>query len=148
MHVLEQAPCVPVRARGDVRGEEGVPGDRVGAGDLVEHPARGGETGAGARGGVRGEKLVPGRGGGGAGLEKRGVGLGGGEGVVLAAAHAQLYRLRRRWRRRRACARARAFAEPAALALPVVFIAEPSDSMFLRFELLDEGVISCKCSRW
>lgn len=76
-------------------------------GDLVEHPARGGE----ASGGVRGEELVPGRGGGGAGLEERGVGLGGSECVVLAAVHAQLYRLRWRWMRPRAC-RARAFAEP------------------------------------
>jgi len=94
-----------------MRPVEGVPGGRIGAGDLVEHPARGGEAG----GGVRGEELVPGRGGGGAGLEERGVGLGGGgEGVVLAAAHAQLYRLRPRWTGGGGgeSARARAFAEP------------------------------------
>jgi hypothetical protein len=96
-----------VRSSRDVRGKEGVPGGRVGVGDLVEHPARGGE----ASGGVRCEELVPGRGGGGAGLEERGVGLGGSECVVLAAVHAQLYRLRWRWMRPRAC-RARAFAEP------------------------------------
>jgi len=96
VHGPEQAPCVRVRAGGDVRGEEGVPGDRVGARDLVEHPARGGEDGAVAGpgrggGGVGGEELVPGRRGGDAGLEEGGVGPGGGEGEVLvvAAAHAQ-----------------------------------------------------------
>ena len=77
-----------MRAGGDVRGKEGVPGDRVREGDLVEHPARGGEAGAGA--GVRGEELVPGRGEADAGLKEGRVGPGRGKGeMVMVAAHAQ-----------------------------------------------------------
>lgn len=70
VHGSHEAPCVAVRTGGDVRGEERVPGDRVGAGDLVEHAARGGEAEAEAGGGgVRGEEPVPGRGRGDAGLD-------------------------------------------------------------------------------
>jgi hypothetical protein len=86
VHGSQEAPCVAVRAGGDVSSQERVPGDRIGAGDLIEHAARFAGVGRGS-GGVRGEELVPGRGRGDARLEKGGVGLGGCEGeVVLVAA--------------------------------------------------------------
>jgi hypothetical protein len=56
-----------MRASGDVRGEKGVPGDSVWAGDFVEHTARGGEAERGER--IGGEELVPGRRGDDTGLE-------------------------------------------------------------------------------
>lgn len=85
VHGLEEAARCGMRAGGDVRGEEGVPGGGVRTGDLVEHLARGDEAERDER--VGGEELVPGRWGGEAGLEKGGVGFGdGGDGEVVAAA--------------------------------------------------------------
>lgn len=85
VHGSEEAARGRVRADGDVRGEEGVPGRGIQAGDFVEQAAGGGKAERGE--GVGGEELVPGRGGGDAGLEQRGVGFcDGGDGEVVAAA--------------------------------------------------------------
>lgn len=67
MHGSQEAPCGVMRAGRDVRGEKGVPGNRVRAGDFVEHTARGGEAERGVR--VGGEEPVPWRGGDDTGLE-------------------------------------------------------------------------------
>lgn len=113
MHGPEEAPCFRVRAGRGLRGEERVPGDLVAAGHLVEHPARGGEAiGGGA--GVGGEELVPGRGGGDAGLEEGGVGPRGGDGEVVVA-HAQ--RRRRLWPRG-------IRGGPVSMDLPILWVAE------------------------
>jgi hypothetical protein len=75
--------------------QERVPGDRIGAGDLIKHAARFAGVGRGS-GGVRGEELVPGGGQGDAGLENGGVGFCGCEGEVVpvAGAHARQRRPR------------------------------------------------------